>query len=91
MQAWEADLKTNMINFTIIIIINIVITFNVIISFKACVHYILSNFGFLPNDSPSKTMKNVFFIPSKKRFSFSRYSNVCISVFPSFSPCQPLL
>ena len=61
MQAWKADLKTNMINFTIIIIINIVITFNVIISFKACVHYILSNFGFSPNDSPSKTMKNVFY------------------------------
>ena len=28
---------------------------------KACVRYFLSNFYFLPNDSPSKTMKNVFY------------------------------
>ena len=28
---------------------------------KACVRYFLSNFFFLPNDSPSKTMKNVFY------------------------------
>ena len=28
----------------------------------------------------------MFFISSKKLFSFSRYSNFCISVFPSFSP-----
>ena len=27
----------------------------------ACVHYFLSNFYFSPNDSPSKTMKNVFY------------------------------
>ena len=33
----------------------------------------------------------MFFILSKKLFSFSRYSDFCISVFPSFSPCQPLL
>ena len=33
----------------------------------------------------------MFFISSKKLFAFSRYSNFCISVFPSFSPCQPLL
>ena len=31
------------------------------------------------------------FISSKKLFLFSRYSSLCISVFPSFSPCQPLL
>ena len=31
--------------------------------FKACVCYFLSNFYFFsPNDSPSKTMKNVYFI-----------------------------
>ena len=36
-------------------------------------------FIFSPNDSPSKTMKNVFFISSKKLFSFSRYSNFCNS------------
>ena len=58
--------------------------------FKACVHYFLSNLYFSLNDSPSKTMK-IFFISSKKLFSFSRYSNFCISVFPFFSPCQPLL
>ena len=28
---------------------------------KACVCYFLSNFFFSPNDSPSKTMKNVFY------------------------------
>ena len=28
---------------------------------KACVHYFLSNFYFSPNDSASKTMKNVFY------------------------------
>ena len=33
----------------------------------------------------------MFFISSKKLFSFSRYSNFCISIFPSFSPCYPLL
>ena len=32
----------------------------------------------------------MFFISSKKLFSFLRYSCFCISVFPSFSPCQPL-
>ena len=58
--------------------------------FKACVHYFLSNFYFQPNDRPSKTMKNVFFISSKKLFSFWRYFNFFISVFPAFSPSQPL-
>ena len=33
----------------------------------------------------------MFFISSKKLFSFSRYSNFCISVFPFFSPYQPML
>ena len=28
---------------------------------KACARYFLSNFYFSPNDSPSKTMKNVFY------------------------------
>ena len=31
------------------------------------------------------------FISSKNPFSFSRYSNFCISIFPSFFSCQPLL
>ena len=34
---------------------------------------------------------SAIFITSKKLFSFSRYSNFCISTFPAFSPCQPLL
>ena len=33
----------------------------------------------------------ILFISSKKLSSFSRYSNFCISIFPSFSACQPLL
>ena len=57
--------------------------------FKACVCYFLSNFYFSPNDIPSKTMK-MFFISSKKLFSYSRYSKFCIFVFPSFFPCQPV-
>ena len=39
-------------------------------------------FIFLPNDSPSKTAKNIF-ISSKKLFLFLRYSNFC-NFFPSF-------
>ena len=33
----------------------------------------------------------IVFISSKKLFSFERYLNFCIFVFPSFLPCQPLL
>ena len=36
-------------------------------------------------------LSKMLFISSKNLFSFWRYSNFCISVFPSFSPCQPLL
>ena len=32
----------------------------------------------------------MFFISSKKLYSFSRYSNFSIFVFPAFFPCQPL-
>ena len=39
-------------------------------------------FIFSSNDSLSKTMK-MFFISSKKLFSFSRYSSLC-NFFPSF-------
>ena len=35
---------------------------------KACVCYFLSNFYFPPNDSPSKTMKNVFLFHLKSSF-----------------------
>ena len=37
-----------------------------------------------------KLWKTIF-ISSKKFFLFLKYLNFCISVFPSFSPCQPLL
>ena len=57
---------------------------------KDCVYCFLSNFYSSPNDSPSKTIKNVFYF-IKKAFLFSRYSNFCIFVFPSFFHCQPLL
>ena len=53
---------------------------------KACVCYFLLNFYFSPNDSPSKMMKNVFFISCKKLFSFSRYSNFGNSSAPLFFP-----
>ena len=33
----------------------------------------------------------ILFISFKKLFSFSRYSNFCISVLPSFPTCWPLL
>ena len=56
------------------------------VQIKAFVCYFLPNFYFSANDSPSKTMKNVFFISSKKLFLFARYSNFCISVFPLFLP-----
>ena len=36
-------------------------------------------------------LQKILFISSKKLFSFSRYSNCCISISPSFSPCRPLL
>ena len=36
--------------------------------FKACVRYFLSNFYFLPNDSPSETMKNVSYFIKKALF-----------------------
>ena len=36
--------------------------------YKACVRYFLSNFYFLPNDSPSKAMQNVFLFHLKRSF-----------------------
>ena len=55
--------------------------------FKACVYYFLSNFYFSPNDSPSKTMKNVFL--------FHLISSLCshdiqIFVFPSSPLFHPV-
>ena len=38
-----------------------------------------------------KKLRKMIFISSKSFFLFSRYSNFCISLIPSFSPCQPCL
>ena len=48
----------------------ILITFdiNLNLNIKACVRYFLSNFYFSQNDSPSKTMKNVFYFIEKALF-----------------------
>ena len=46
---------------------------------KACVCYIVSNFYFSPNDSPSKTMK-CFLFPLKSSF---RSQDIQFFVFPS--------
>ena len=48
---------------------------NIQVLLKACVCYFLSNFYFSPM---------LALVSSKKLLSFSRYSNFCISVFPSF-------
>ena len=57
---------------------------------KACAHYFLSNFYFY-RMIPLQKLWKMLFISFKKLFSFSKYSNFCISIFPSFSPCQPML
>ena len=36
-------------------------TFSSLMPLKACVRYFLTNFYFSPNDSPLKTMKDVFY------------------------------
>ena len=59
-------------------------------SFKACFCYFFNKFLFFTKLQPFKNYE-MFFISCKKLFSFSRYSIFCISIFPSFSPCQPLL
>ena len=60
-----------MVNFeAVVLFIRILINFSTekekdgylpFLDVKACVGYFLSNFHFSPSDSPSKTMKNVFF------------------------------
>ena len=54
---------------------------------KACVHYFLSNFYFSPNDSPSKTMKNVFHFIWKALFVLKifKFLHFCLPVFFSLS------
>ena len=43
-------------------------TWNSLNLFKACSHYFLQNLIFSRNDSPSKTMKSVFYFTSKVLF-----------------------
>ena len=52
---------------------------------KACACYFLSNFYFSLNDSPSETMKNIFYFV-EKLFLLSRYSVFYIFIFSSFFP-----
>ena len=40
------------------------------LNIKTCVQYLLSNFYFQPNDSPSKTMKKCFLFHLKSSFHF---------------------
>ena len=61
------------------------------VNLKACLRYFLSNFLFFHQMIALQMLLKIFFTSSKKLFSFSRYSHFCISVFPSFSPCPPLL
>ena len=51
---------------------------------KAYVRYFFSKFYFSPRIALQKLWK-MFFNSYKKLFSFSRYSNFCIFVFPFFS------
>ena len=53
------------------------------ILFKAYVRYFLSNFYFSPNDSPSKTMKNVFYFIKKALFILKifKFLYFCLSLF----------
>ena len=39
----------------------VILTVDDVMNFEACVGYFLSSFIFSPNDSPLKTMKNVFY------------------------------
>ena len=57
-----------------------------IICLYSCKSFCPLFFIFWPNDSPSKTMKNIF-ISSKKPFPFSRYSSF-FNFFRSFHPFQ---
>ena len=53
--------------------------------FKACVHYFLSNDYFSPYDSPSKTMKNVFYFIEKALFVLEIFKFLYFRLPPFFS------
>ena len=59
--------------------------------FKACARYLHQILIFFHQMIALQKLWKMLFISSKKLFSFSRYSNFCISVLPSFSNCRPLL
>ena len=58
--------------------------------FKACVCYFVP-ICFSRQMIALQKLWKVFFISSKKLFSFLRYWHFYIFVFPSFSSCQPLI
>ena len=51
--------------------------------FKACFRYFLLDFYFSPNDSPLKTMENVFYFIEKALFvlKISRFLYFCLPLF----------
>ena len=53
---------------------------------KSCVRYFLSKFYFSPNDSPSKTMKNVFYFIEKALFIVEIFKSLYIHLLLFFSP-----
>ena len=79
------------INVSDVTLVSFLLTMNKshIFHLKGCVRNFLTNFYFSPNDSPSKTMKDVlFYLTSSFR---SRDIQIFVFPFPLFSPCQPLL
>ena len=46
---------------TVVDDIDCYLTKNTVANIKACVRYFFKIFCFSPNDSPSKTMKNIFY------------------------------
>ena len=52
---------------------------------------IFIKFSFFHQMIALQKLCKTLFMSSKKLFSFSRYSNFCISVLPAFSPCPQLL
>ena len=57
---------------------------------KACVAIFYQIFIFYQMIGLQK-LRKIFFISSKKLFSFLRYLKFCIFILPSFFSCQPFL
>ena len=75
------SIATTMITIIVTGILILYIAIYFILKLVSAIFYQI--FFFLPNNSPSKAMKNVFYF-IKKFFSFSRYSNS-----PNFPPSFP--